>query len=201
MYIMFKSYLTATSLEGLKPWQGYVLMHVWCLLRLWCFLQHVLLWLKKAVCPPWSLFLTSHPSLSPPLRKADGKAPTTGSADLPPEYLTSPLSQQSQVKKKQKSCLAQNKHMIWNIMRFLVSHHSIEKFHTWINWGYWESNDLDLPLSWSLTRCPPREMRQPCKRRRNCSWLLPFPKAKQRRRNGWWVSQLKSYLILSFNCL
>ncbi len=42
-------------------------------------------------------FLTSHPSLSPPLRKAEGKAPSSGSAELPPEYLTSPLSQQSQV--------------------------------------------------------------------------------------------------------
>lgn len=41
--------------------------------------------------------LTSHPSLSPPLRKAESKAPSTGSAELPPEYLTSPLSQQSQV--------------------------------------------------------------------------------------------------------
>lgn len=41
--------------------------------------------------------LTSHPSLSPPLRKAETKAPASGSAELPPEYLTSPLSQQSQV--------------------------------------------------------------------------------------------------------
>lgn len=40
---------------------------------------------------------TSHPSLSPPLRKAESKAPPSGSAELPPEYLTSPLSQQSQV--------------------------------------------------------------------------------------------------------
>ncbi|KAF7227428.1 hepatocyte growth factor-regulated tyrosine kinase substrate isoform X5 [Nothobranchius furzeri] len=29
-------------------------------------------------------------------KKADGKAPSTGSSELPPEYLTSPLSQQSQ---------------------------------------------------------------------------------------------------------
>lgn len=42
-------------------------------------------------------FLTSHPSLSPQLRKTEGKAPATGSTELPPEYLTSPLSQQSQV--------------------------------------------------------------------------------------------------------
>jgi len=58
------------------------------------------------------LALTSHPSLSPPPRKAEGKASssssssssstgggggTGGPAELPPEYLTSPLSQQSQV--------------------------------------------------------------------------------------------------------
>uniref|UniRef100_A0A7N6FCE9 Hepatocyte growth factor-regulated tyrosine kinase substrate n=1 Tax=Anabas testudineus TaxID=64144 RepID=A0A7N6FCE9_ANATE len=30
-------------------------------------------------------------------KKAEGKAPSTGSAELPPEYLTSPLSQQSQL--------------------------------------------------------------------------------------------------------
>uniref|UniRef100_A0A1A8FCX8 Hepatocyte growth factor-regulated tyrosine kinase substrate n=1 Tax=Nothobranchius korthausae TaxID=1143690 RepID=A0A1A8FCX8_9TELE len=48
------------------------------------------------VCEPCFEQLNNHPSLSPPLRKADGKAPPTGSSELPPEYLTSPLSQQSQ---------------------------------------------------------------------------------------------------------
>ena len=45
------------------------------------------------------LVLTSHPSLSPPPRKAEGgkATATAGPAELPPEYLTSPLSQQSQV--------------------------------------------------------------------------------------------------------
>uniref|UniRef100_A0A672IPH4 Hepatocyte growth factor-regulated tyrosine kinase substrate n=1 Tax=Salarias fasciatus TaxID=181472 RepID=A0A672IPH4_SALFA len=33
-------------------------------------------------------------------KKAEGKAPSTGSAELPPEYLTSPLSQQSQMPPK-----------------------------------------------------------------------------------------------------
>uniref|UniRef100_A0AAQ5X279 Hepatocyte growth factor-regulated tyrosine kinase substrate n=1 Tax=Amphiprion ocellaris TaxID=80972 RepID=A0AAQ5X279_AMPOC len=33
-------------------------------------------------------------------KKADGKAPSSGSAELPPEYLTSPLSQQSQMPPK-----------------------------------------------------------------------------------------------------
>uniref|UniRef100_A0A1A8BCX6 Hepatocyte growth factor-regulated tyrosine kinase substrate n=2 Tax=Nothobranchius kadleci TaxID=1051664 RepID=A0A1A8BCX6_NOTKA len=33
-------------------------------------------------------------------KKADGKAPSTGSSELPPEYLTSPLSQQSQMPPK-----------------------------------------------------------------------------------------------------
>ncbi|KAM6905118.1 hepatocyte growth factor-regulated tyrosine kinase substrate isoform 5-T5 [Xenentodon cancila] len=33
-------------------------------------------------------------------KKAEGKAPPTGTADLPPEYLTSPLSQQSQMPPK-----------------------------------------------------------------------------------------------------
>ena len=53
----------------------------------------------KVVCPPPFLVLTSHPSLSPPPRKAEGgkASATAGPAELPPEYLTSPLSQQSQV--------------------------------------------------------------------------------------------------------
>ncbi|XP_034750325.1 hepatocyte growth factor-regulated tyrosine kinase substrate isoform X2 [Etheostoma cragini] len=49
------------------------------------------------VCEPCFELLNNHPSLSPPLRKAEGKAPAPGAAELPPEYLTSPLSQQSQV--------------------------------------------------------------------------------------------------------
>ncbi|XP_041943217.1 hepatocyte growth factor-regulated tyrosine kinase substrate isoform X2 [Alosa sapidissima] len=44
-----------------------------------------------------SLLLSSHPSLSPPPRKSEGKAPSVAPSELPPEYLTSPLSQQSQV--------------------------------------------------------------------------------------------------------
>lgn len=49
------------------------------------------------MCEPCFELLNNHPSLSPPLRKAEGKAPPPGPAELPPEYLTSPLSQQSQV--------------------------------------------------------------------------------------------------------
>ncbi|XP_005164430.1 hepatocyte growth factor-regulated tyrosine kinase substrate isoform X1 [Danio rerio] len=49
------------------------------------------------VCEPCFEILNNHPSLSPPPRKAEGKAPSTGPSELPPEYLTSPLSQQSQV--------------------------------------------------------------------------------------------------------
>ncbi|KAM4598528.1 hepatocyte growth factor-regulated tyrosine kinase substrate isoform 3-T3 [Polymixia lowei] len=49
------------------------------------------------VCEPCFELLNNHPSLSPPPRKAEGKAPSAGPAELPPEYLTSPLSQQSQV--------------------------------------------------------------------------------------------------------
>ncbi|XP_056609502.1 hepatocyte growth factor-regulated tyrosine kinase substrate isoform X2 [Triplophysa dalaica] len=49
------------------------------------------------VCEPCFEQLNNHPSLSPPPRKAEGKTGSTGQADLPPEYLTSPLSQQSQV--------------------------------------------------------------------------------------------------------
>ncbi|MED6244011.1 hypothetical protein ATANTOWER_024342 [Ataeniobius toweri] len=52
------------------------------------------------VCEPCFEQLNNHPSLSPPLRKAEGKAPSSGPADLPPEYLTSPLSQQSQIPPK-----------------------------------------------------------------------------------------------------
>ncbi|XP_008414324.1 hepatocyte growth factor-regulated tyrosine kinase substrate isoform X2 [Poecilia reticulata] len=56
------------------------------------------------VCEPCFEQLNNHPSLSPPLRKAEGKAPpsssSSSSADLPPEYLTSPLSQQSQMPPK-----------------------------------------------------------------------------------------------------
>ncbi|XP_067332485.1 hepatocyte growth factor-regulated tyrosine kinase substrate isoform X6 [Channa argus] len=48
------------------------------------------------VCEPCFELLNNHPSLSPTLRKAEGKAAPPGSAELPPEYLTSPLSQQSQ---------------------------------------------------------------------------------------------------------
>ncbi|XP_077415832.1 hepatocyte growth factor-regulated tyrosine kinase substrate isoform X4 [Vanacampus margaritifer] len=50
------------------------------------------------VCEPCFEQLNNHPS-SPSLRKAENKpASTTTAAELPPEYLTSPLSQQSQVK-------------------------------------------------------------------------------------------------------
>lgn len=53
------------------------------------------------VCEPcFEQLNNSHPSLSPPLRKAEGKAPSSSSTDLPPEYLTSPLSQQSQMPPK-----------------------------------------------------------------------------------------------------
>ncbi|XP_059892222.1 hepatocyte growth factor-regulated tyrosine kinase substrate isoform X3 [Gadus macrocephalus] len=54
------------------------------------------------VCEPCFEHLNNHPSLSPPPRKAEGgkasaAAGAAGPAELPPEYLTSPLSQQSQV--------------------------------------------------------------------------------------------------------
>uniref|UniRef100_A0A673JT72 Hepatocyte growth factor-regulated tyrosine kinase substrate n=1 Tax=Sinocyclocheilus rhinocerous TaxID=307959 RepID=A0A673JT72_9TELE len=49
------------------------------------------------VCEPCFELLNNHPSLSPPPRKAEGKATSAGQPELPPEYLTSPLSQQSQV--------------------------------------------------------------------------------------------------------
>ncbi|XP_065119152.1 hepatocyte growth factor-regulated tyrosine kinase substrate isoform X3 [Paramisgurnus dabryanus] len=49
------------------------------------------------VCEPCFEQLNNHPSLSPPPRKAEGKTGSSGQSDLPPEYLTSPLSQQSQV--------------------------------------------------------------------------------------------------------
>nr|XP_046191586.1 hepatocyte growth factor-regulated tyrosine kinase substrate-like isoform X3 [Oncorhynchus gorbuscha] len=56
------------------------------------------------VCEPCHELLNNHPSLSPPPRKAEGGKPvgtstsvTPGLTELPPEYLTSPLSQQSQV--------------------------------------------------------------------------------------------------------
>ncbi|XP_062305483.1 hepatocyte growth factor-regulated tyrosine kinase substrate isoform X4 [Osmerus eperlanus] len=53
------------------------------------------------VCEPCFELLNNHPSLSPPPRKAEGKAATVaGPAELPPEYLTSPLSQQSQMPPK-----------------------------------------------------------------------------------------------------
>ncbi|KAM6957543.1 hepatocyte growth factor-regulated tyrosine kinase substrate isoform 2-T2 [Aplochiton taeniatus] len=49
------------------------------------------------VCEPCFELLNNHPSLSPPPRKGEVKAASAGPAELPPEYLTSPLSQQSQV--------------------------------------------------------------------------------------------------------
>ncbi|XP_041943228.1 hepatocyte growth factor-regulated tyrosine kinase substrate isoform X2 [Alosa pseudoharengus] len=49
------------------------------------------------VCEPCFEQLNNHPSLSPPPRKSEGKAPSVAPSELPPEYLTSPLSQQSQV--------------------------------------------------------------------------------------------------------
>ncbi|XP_057672997.1 hepatocyte growth factor-regulated tyrosine kinase substrate isoform X2 [Corythoichthys intestinalis] len=52
------------------------------------------------VCEPCFELLNNHPSLSPPLRKAEGKPTSTSAAELPPEYLTSPLSQQSQMPPK-----------------------------------------------------------------------------------------------------
>ncbi|XP_038158514.1 hepatocyte growth factor-regulated tyrosine kinase substrate isoform X10 [Cyprinodon tularosa] len=52
------------------------------------------------VCEPCFELLNNHPSLSPPLRKAEGKAPASTATELPPEYLTSPLSQQSQMPPK-----------------------------------------------------------------------------------------------------
>ncbi|XP_061701348.1 hepatocyte growth factor-regulated tyrosine kinase substrate isoform X3 [Syngnathoides biaculeatus] len=52
------------------------------------------------VCEPCFELLNNHPSLSPPLRKAESKPASTGAAELPPEYLTSPLSQQSQMPPK-----------------------------------------------------------------------------------------------------
>uniref|UniRef100_A0A3Q3WYY5 Hepatocyte growth factor-regulated tyrosine kinase substrate n=1 Tax=Mola mola TaxID=94237 RepID=A0A3Q3WYY5_MOLML len=52
------------------------------------------------VCEPCFELLNNQPSLSPPLKKSESKAPASGSAELPPEYLTSPLSQQSQMPPK-----------------------------------------------------------------------------------------------------
>ncbi|XP_028843241.1 hepatocyte growth factor-regulated tyrosine kinase substrate isoform X1 [Denticeps clupeoides] len=52
------------------------------------------------VCEPCFETLNNHPSLSPPPRKAEGKTSSAGTTDLPPEYLTSPLSQQSQMPPK-----------------------------------------------------------------------------------------------------
>ncbi|XP_029913749.1 hepatocyte growth factor-regulated tyrosine kinase substrate isoform X3 [Myripristis murdjan] len=52
------------------------------------------------VCEPCFELLNNHPSLSPPPRKAEGKSSSAGPAELPPEYLTSPLSQQSQMPPK-----------------------------------------------------------------------------------------------------
>ncbi|XP_017309618.1 hepatocyte growth factor-regulated tyrosine kinase substrate isoform X3 [Ictalurus punctatus] len=54
------------------------------------------------VCEPCFEQLNNHPSLSPPSRKAEGKSSSSsssssGQSELPPEYLTSPLAQQSQV--------------------------------------------------------------------------------------------------------
>ncbi|XP_047663804.1 hepatocyte growth factor-regulated tyrosine kinase substrate isoform X2 [Tachysurus fulvidraco] len=54
------------------------------------------------VCEPcFEQLNNSHPSLSPPSRKAEGKSvssnSSSGQTELPPEYLTSPLAQQSQV--------------------------------------------------------------------------------------------------------
>lgn len=72
------------------------LLHSCRLGRVWCFEVPCSFDLKGCLSSLIPL-LTSHPSLSPPLRKAETKAPSSGSAELPPEYLTSPLSQQSQV--------------------------------------------------------------------------------------------------------
>ncbi|KAG9279023.1 hepatocyte growth factor-regulated tyrosine kinase substrate isoform X4 [Astyanax mexicanus] len=52
------------------------------------------------VCEPCFEQLNNHPSLSPPPRKAEGKTSSSGPAELPPEYLTSPLAQQSQMPPK-----------------------------------------------------------------------------------------------------
>ncbi|XP_041943231.1 hepatocyte growth factor-regulated tyrosine kinase substrate isoform X8 [Alosa pseudoharengus] len=52
------------------------------------------------VCEPCFEQLNNHPSLSPPPRKSEGKAPSVAPSELPPEYLTSPLSQQSQMPPK-----------------------------------------------------------------------------------------------------
>ncbi|XP_037544971.1 hepatocyte growth factor-regulated tyrosine kinase substrate isoform X4 [Nematolebias whitei] len=52
------------------------------------------------VCEPCFEQLNNHPSLSPQLRKTEGKVAPPGSTELPPEYLTSPLSQQSQMPPK-----------------------------------------------------------------------------------------------------
>ncbi|XP_051905482.1 hepatocyte growth factor-regulated tyrosine kinase substrate isoform X1 [Hippocampus zosterae] len=51
------------------------------------------------VCEPCFEQLNNHPS-SPSLRKAELKPASTSAAELPPEYLTSPLSQQSQMPPK-----------------------------------------------------------------------------------------------------
>ncbi|XP_055041753.1 hepatocyte growth factor-regulated tyrosine kinase substrate isoform X4 [Misgurnus anguillicaudatus] len=59
------------------------------------------------VCEPCFEQLNNHPSLSPPPRKAEGKTGSTGQSDLPPEYLTSPLSQQSQMPPKRDEAVLQ----------------------------------------------------------------------------------------------
>ncbi|XP_026882557.2 hepatocyte growth factor-regulated tyrosine kinase substrate isoform X1 [Electrophorus electricus] len=53
------------------------------------------------VCEPCFELLNNQPSLSPPPRKAEGKSSSGGGqTELPPEYLTSPLAQQSQMPPK-----------------------------------------------------------------------------------------------------
>ncbi|XP_076866192.1 hepatocyte growth factor-regulated tyrosine kinase substrate isoform X3 [Brachyhypopomus gauderio] len=53
------------------------------------------------VCEPCFELLNNQPSLSPPPRKVEGKTSGAGGqTELPPEYLTSPLAQQSQMPPK-----------------------------------------------------------------------------------------------------
>lgn len=128
--------------------------------------------------------LTSHPSLSPQLRKTEGKAAPPGSTELPPEYLTSPLSQQSQV------IIFTSTMEIRVILFFLIFFYIFRVSN---------SSSLICPSSFPLsylnifwmTRCPPREMRQLCRRRRSCSWPSLCPKVRQRRRSEWLVARQK----------
>lgn len=91
-------------------------------------------------------------------RKTEGKAATT--SELPPEYLTSPLSQQSQVS----GCPIGDLVILTSL---------------WI--------PLLTTSSFFHCSCLQSVMRQLCKRKRSSSWLLPCLSQRLRRRREWFV--------------